>query len=141
MITSCNDDAFLREKPEDFLTTENGFLNVRQFQTGVNQMYAQVRALYNSNDGDADWIMMGVGTDVFMTPRGNGYDCPFNDWKRVDSFNGVASRWWNACYGIIKNCNELLYQTEIQMWFGHRKDRKKKFKLKFAFSVPTLIVV
>ena len=34
-VTSCNDDAFLREKPEDFLTTENGFLNVRQFRTGT----------------------------------------------------------------------------------------------------------
>lgn len=132
-VTSCNDDAFLREKPEDFLTTENGFLNVRQFRTGINQMYAQVRALYNSNDGDADWIMMGVGTDVFMTPRGNGYDCPFNDWRRVDTFNGVASRWWEACYGIIKNCNELLHQTENPNVVWTQEGQKEEIQAEIRF--------
>ena len=130
---SCNDDAFLREIPEDFLTTENGFLNVLQFQTGVNQMYSQVRALYNANDGNPDWIMMGVGTDVFMVPRGNGFDCAFNDWKRVDTFNGIASRWWNTCYSIIKNCNELLFQTENPNVAWTQEGQKEEIQAEIRF--------
>lgn len=111
-FSSCNDDAFLRETPEDFMTTDNSYLNVNQFKTGLNQMYSQVRALYNSNDGYHDWTMMGIGTDVLMIPRGNGKDQPFNDWGLVNTFNGVAGTWWNTNYSIIKNCNELLFQTE-----------------------------
>ena len=111
-FSSCNDDAFLRETPEDFMTTDNSYLNVNQFKTGLNQMYSQVRALYNSNDGYHDWTMMGIGTDVLMIPRGNGKDQPFNDWGLVNTFNGVAGTQWNTNYSIIKNCNELLFQTE-----------------------------
>ena len=111
-LSSCNDDTFLREIPEDFMTIDNSYLNVNQFKTGLNQMYSQVRALYNSNDGYHDWTMMGIGTDVLMIPSGNGKDQPFNDWGLVNTFNGVAGTWWNTNYSIIKNCNELLFQTE-----------------------------
>lgn len=111
-FAGCNDDAFLRENPQDFLTVDNAFLNVNQFKSGINQMYSQVRGFYNTNDGNPDWIMMGAGTDVFMIPRGDGSDCAYNDWKRVEAHDGIASRWWGNCYGIIKNSNELLAQTE-----------------------------
>lgn len=112
-FSSCNDDAFLRETPEDFMTTDNSYLNVNQFKTGLNQMYSQVRALYNSNDGYHDWTMMGIGTDVLMIPRGNGKDQPFNDWGLVNTFNGVAGTQWNTNYSIIKNCNELCSKQKI----------------------------
>lgn len=133
LLTACNDNAFLREKPEDFLTVDNAFLNVNQFQTGINQMYAQIRTLYNANDGNADWILMGAGTDVFMIPRGNGSDCAFNNWKMVYPTEGVANRYWNDFYSIIKNSNELLFQTENPdvIWFKEGQKEEIQAEIRF----------
>ena len=88
-LGACNDDSFLREKPEDFLTVDNAFLNINQFRTGVNQMYSQVRALYNNNDSRNDWVLMGIGLDVFTapTPDTEVSQPEFNDWKKVNSSN------------------------------------------------------
>lgn len=133
MLTSCNDSAFLREKPEDFLTVDNAFLNVNQFKTGVNQMYSQVRALYNSNDGPTDWIIMGVGTDVFMIPRGDGTDQAYNDWARVYPTDGISSRYWSAFYGIIKNCNELLYQIKNPNVVWYVPGQKEEIQAEILF--------
>ena len=126
MLTSCNDSAFLREKPEDFLTVDN-------FKTGVNQMYSQVRALYNSNEGPTDWIIMGVGTDVFMIPRGDGTDQAYNDWARVYPTDGISSRYWSAFYGIIKNCNELLYQIKNPNVVWYVPGQKEEIQAEILF--------
>lgn len=133
VFSSCNDDAFLRETPEDFMTIDNSYLNVNQFKTGLNQMYAQVRARYNSQDTYLDWTLMGIGTDVLMNPRGNGKDQPFNDWRLVNSFNGVAGTWWNSCYAIIKNCNELLFQTENPNVQWTKEGQKEEIQAEIRF--------
>lgn len=133
LLTGCNDSAFLRENPDGFLTVDNAFLNVNQFKTGINQMYAQVRALYNANDGSADWILMGAGTDVLMIPRGNGSDMAYNDWERVESQDGIASRWWNSCYAIIKNSNELLVQTENLNVVWTQEGQKEEIQAEIRF--------
>ena len=56
-LGACNDSAFLREEPEDFLTIDNAFLNYEQFKTGINQMYAQVRV---SSRSYAPFIQRGM---------------------------------------------------------------------------------
>lgn len=133
LVSGCDDSAFLRETPEDFLTVDNAFLNVNQFKTGINQLYSQVRKLYNSNDNNPDWILMGVGTDVFMIPRGDGSDVAYNDWKRVYPTDGVAARFWNDFYGIIKNCNELLAQTENEGVAWTKQGQKEEIQAEIRF--------
>ncbi|RYF84555.1 MAG: hypothetical protein EON98_08880 [Chitinophagaceae bacterium] len=39
----CKKDDFLREKPSDFLTIDNAFLNAAQFRTGLNYLYYRLR--------------------------------------------------------------------------------------------------
>lgn len=133
MVGACNDDAFLRERPDDFLTMDNAFLNVEQFRTGINQMYAQVRAFYNSADSDTDWVMMGAGTDVFMLPRGNGSDLALNDWLKIDPNNSYVNRWWDDCFAIIKNSNELLKQTENEKAVWIKEGQKEEIQSEIRF--------
>lgn len=113
VFTACNDDSFLNEKTEDFITVDNAYLNAEQFRTGIGQMYRQVRSLYNSGDNRNDWVLMGVGMDVFTTSTvdDNASQPEFNDWRKINSQNGVANKWWKFGYDVIKNCNELLFQT------------------------------
>ena len=130
MLTGCNDSGFLRETPDDFLTVDNAFLNVKQFKTGINQMYSQVRNLYNTNDGSLDWVLMGTGTDVFMSSNDNN---AFNDWKKVEPQIDISNRWWTACYAIIKNSNELLFQTENENVKWARDGEKEEIQAEIRF--------
>ena len=134
-LGACNDDSFLREKPEDFLTVDNAFLNINQFRTGVNQMYSQVRALYNNNDSRNDWVLMGIGLDVFTapTPDTEVSQPEFNDWKKVNSSNSIASAWWHSGYSLIKNCNELLFQTENPNVVWNVKGEKEEIQAEIRF--------
>lgn len=132
-LGACNDSAFLREEPEDFLTIDNAFLNYEQFKTGINQMYAQVRVFYNSADTDADWAMMGVGTDAFMLPGGNGSDLAFNDWLKIDPNINYVSDWWNRCFAIVKNCNELLHQSENERVSWNKEGQKEEIQAEIRF--------
>ncbi len=130
---SCDDEAFLKETPEDFLTVDNAFLNVRQFKTGINTLYAHVRYQYNNNDGSPDWILMGAGTDVFMIPRGDGSDTPYNDWKQVTPFDGVAGRQWRYNYNIIRIANELLNQTNNEDVEWNKEGEKEEIQAEILF--------
>ncbi len=135
VFTACNDDAFLREKAEDFITVDNAYLNANQFRTGINQMYAQVRADYNRTDGRNEFVLMGFGMDIFTS--GTADDRPskgvFDDWSKLNSFDGVANMWWNSCYSVIKNANELLFQTENPGVKWNRAGEKEEIQAEIRF--------
>jgi len=107
-VTSCNSDTdFLKEEPRNFLTTENAYLNKAQFEMLIGSMYRTIQDMYNAGDGYTDTWNKGFGMDSFNTPRGE--DLPYNDWTKINSFNGDANRWFNWQYrGIIKNANTVV---------------------------------
>lgn len=134
-LGACDDDLFLQEKLEDRITVDNAFLNVSQFTTGINQMYAQVRADYNRTDGRDEWVLMGFGMDVFTsgTPDDRPSKGVFDDWTKLNSFNSVANMWWNSSYSVIKNSNELLFQTENPDVKWHREGEKEEIQAEIRF--------
>ncbi|WP_027125462.1 RagB/SusD family nutrient uptake outer membrane protein [Gelidibacter mesophilus] len=107
---SCSDEAFLEEDLRDRFTTENAFLNVAQFQTGLNQMYRQTRAYFNSADGARDFIKNGYGVDVMASNTRLEKSESF--WNNLGSHSQFPNDWYSRNYQMIKNCNELLLQTE-----------------------------
>lgn len=135
LFTACNDNAFLREKPEDFLTIDNAYLNAEQFYTGATQMYRQLRNMYNSMDSRNEWVLLGIGQDVFTTSTvdDNPSQPEFNDWRKVNSQNSVAGKWWKLGYDIVKNCNELLYQSENPNVVWGREGEKEEVQAEIRF--------
>lgn len=109
-LTSCNDDAFLEEDLKDRFTTENAFLNVAQFKTGLNQMYRQSRAYFNSADGARDFVKNGYGVDVMAS--NTRLEKTESIWNNMGSHTQFPTDWYDRNYQMIKNCNELLLQTE-----------------------------
>ncbi|WP_026811579.1 RagB/SusD family nutrient uptake outer membrane protein [Arenibacter latericius] len=136
----CDDDAFLEEDLKDRFTTENAFLNVAQFKTGLNQMYRQTRAYYNSADGARDFIKNGYGTDVMASTtrleRTNSF------WNNLGSHSQFPNDWYNRNYQMIKNCNELLLQTENEKidWVSENQKLEIQAEIRFfrGFSYRNL---
>lgn len=109
-FAGCNDNKFLEEDLKDRFTTENAFLNVSQFKTGLNQMYRQARAYFNSADGTRDFIKNGYGVDVMAS--NTRFEKTHSFWNNLGAHTQFPNDWYNRSFQMIKNCNELLLQTE-----------------------------
>jgi hypothetical protein len=109
LFSGCKKDAFLREKPEDFLTIDNAFLNAAQFRTGLNYLYYRLRENYISTDQDIRTVHFGSGADINFSPNDQ------NAWTDYSYLNGNAG-WlrdlFNRQYEMINNANSILAQTE-----------------------------
>lgn len=105
----CNDDDFLREKPKDFLTIDNAFLNAAQFRTGLNYLYYLLRENYIYRDGDAYVVHFGIGADLNFSQNDQ------NIWTNYSNLNGNAG-WievlFNRQFIMINNANNILAQSE-----------------------------
>jgi hypothetical protein len=109
LFSGCKKDAFLREKPEDFLTIDNAFMNAAQFRTGLNYLYYRLRENYISTDQDIRTVHFGSGADINFSPNEQ------NAWTDYSYLNGNAG-WlrdlFNRQYEMINNANSILAQTE-----------------------------
>jgi hypothetical protein len=108
-FNGCNDDEFLREKPGDFLTIDNAFLNAAQFRTGLNYLYYLLRENYIYKDGDPYVVHFGVGADINFSKTDE------NIWTDYSNLNGNAG-WietlFNRQFVMINNANNILAQSE-----------------------------
>ncbi|GAA4729274.1 RagB/SusD family nutrient uptake outer membrane protein [Flavisolibacter ginsenosidimutans] len=108
-FAGCKKDAFLREKPEDFLTIDNAFLNAAQFRTGLNYLYYRLRENYILDDGDQRTVQFGSGADINFSQNDQ------NVWTNYSYLNGNAG-WlkdlFNRQYEMINNANNILKQSE-----------------------------
>ncbi len=109
-FSGCNDDAFLKESPDDFLTVDNSFLNGAQFRTGLNDFYRKVRQNYNFQDNPAYFFQYGTGTDVFFRP--NTDTEPFTDWSYINSSTDIYRIVYGRHYGLLNDVNTLYLQTD-----------------------------
>lgn len=142
-VTSCNDSDFLKEDLKDRFTTENAYLNVSQFKTGTNQLYRQARAFYNSGDGVRDWIKNGYGTDVI--PSNSREEKVHSFWNNLTPDTQFPNDWYNRNFEMIKNCNELLLQTENENieWVSETQKLEIQGEIRFfrGFSYRNLAIL
>ncbi|GAB3655884.1 RagB/SusD family nutrient uptake outer membrane protein [Echinicola sediminis] len=111
-LMACNDDGFLEETPRDRLTTSNAFTNYSQFKAGTNEFYRVFRQFYNSGDGYTDYVIKGVGTDIMINNVNLASDdIIYNDWNQVNPQTGEVNTFFNRCYSIIKDANNLLFES------------------------------
>lgn len=110
LFSGCNDDAFLSETPDDFMTVENSYLNAAQFRSGLNHLYVDVRQNYNYRDNPDDYFHFGSGTDLFFRPV--PLEQAFTDWTYINPSYAIYKEVYNRHYSIITKANILLKQTD-----------------------------
>ena len=101
-VASCDESAFLKEEPLDFLGLENAYKSYDDCQTAINGLYAKVRAnFYNS-----DFIFF-MSTDVAKNARhNNNFMGNMKDWM-IPEQAGIADL-WDREYKLISNANTLI---------------------------------
>ncbi|MGM9781185.1 MAG: RagB/SusD family nutrient uptake outer membrane protein [Candidatus Cryptobacteroides sp.] len=89
-IVSCNEKEFLSETPKSFLSPENAYVTVDDFNMALNGLYETVRSVYY-NSGRNNCFEYFMGTDVAQNGRGNA------------NFIGVLDTWTTPQQTVIKN--------------------------------------
>lgn len=100
---SCKKD-FLDEKPGDFLSSSNAFVNAADFNASVNNLYRLVRTeLYTAGE-NGPWDYLNR-TDLAVAPiSGN----PPNFQAEYNPVNSFTNGHWNAWYKIVAESNTII---------------------------------
>jgi hypothetical protein len=108
-ISGCDDDAFLKEKPESIFTSENAFNTVDQVKACLTNTYVHIRYWYQNNT-----FMKGTGTDLLDTPwfrsSGNGLS-NFSSWSTQ---KGEVRDIYVAFFQLVSYANQTLEGTETE---------------------------
>jgi hypothetical protein len=112
--TSCNDSAFLEEKPETFYTVENAFSTSEQVDQVLVSCYSHVRVMFCMvEESNVSFVFRGGnGTDMYdvATIRRSNR---FNDYGALntarDEFYTNYSHW----YQLIAKANLALHAAEL----------------------------
>jgi len=105
---ACNEDDFLKEIPLDFLSPENSFVNINQFESALTTLYSNYRSFFwGQESANSAPRVMFSGTDLVMNDKDLGESPP--DWSALLlPTTSRVENMWSRCYQIIYDANVII---------------------------------
>ena len=115
---SCNDDDFLKEKPDSAYTYASAFNTASQINDILTEVYREWRASFISLTNDGTYLFLcGNGTDMC-----DAKNPPTSDTQVLSNFPNWSTtyapskRAFDAFYKMIANANLALYGADLVNW-------------------------
>ncbi len=109
---SCDDEEFVTENPETFLTVDNIFTSGTQVEQLILTLYQQDRNLFSNINSDSGRVMYGQGTDVLTVPTFRE-NTNFSDYNtQVTPLAGRLSTIYAELYQQISRANLAISLAE-----------------------------
>lgn len=120
-LISCNESTFLEEKPMDFMSAENSFLERSDFDMSVNDLYFQTRIEFYGFDENRPFDFI-YGTDLVFDgePGGNQRHGATASAYAVDAT--IPKHHWDALYKLISSANVIKDRVETRPFDQDVKD-------------------
>ncbi|KJD35474.1 membrane protein [Tamlana sedimentorum] len=112
---SCDDEEFLTQDPETFLTVDNVFTSGVQVEQLVLTMYQQDRALHGYIDNNQGRVMYGQGTDVFTVPT-------FRENTNFSDYNSTITPNAGRLYNIYTDLYQMISRANLAISLAERDD-------------------
>lgn len=109
-LSSCDENAFLKEEPKDFYSPENSYTKPEHFETAFAYIYNYCRNAFYNNDSKNGYSLFG-GTDIFRDARNDG-SFSMGDYRLLTPMSGVASYWWQRFYYMISSSNVIIDRVQ-----------------------------
>jgi hypothetical protein len=124
---ACNDDAFLEEKPMDFLAPETAYQTEAGLRQGINGLHWSVRNdfFFGEEIQEHSSTYKGLGTDVAYhgeDPNSTKFVCDYVNY--FTSTNGIVREWWRRPFRIIQRANlimQYIEQSDPSIWSSEAK--------------------
>lgn len=116
ILSSC--EGSLDEKPKDFLTPENSYVNKAGFEAALADIYKNIRNYfyaYSDVWGNYD-LLSGVDVDLWMNQTDVNLYNEYYHWNILNADNGMSQKWWTRFYSIIYSCNVIIGRADDATW-------------------------
>lgn len=128
LLTGCNESAFLREVPEDFVSTSNAFKTEADFDMSVNDLYDVTRWEFYGRDESKPFDYV-YGTDLVYDGESN-VTRHSNMIAAYDPNSNIPKLHWDALYKLIAEANVLIDRSATS---ALSDEKKKMFEAKGRF--------
>lgn len=109
---SCDQNDILEEKPKDFLSPENSFVDKSGFESGLADIYRKIRQYFYANtDSFENFDMLGIDVDFAAESWSPEFVSYFN-WNTLNADNGFAEKWWARLYALVFRTNVIIDRAE-----------------------------
>ncbi len=103
-LASCNEDKFLAEVPQDFMSAENSFVTQSDFDMSVNDLYYQTRIEFYGYDENRPFDFI-YGTDLVYDGEPGGSERHGSTASAYGVDATIPRFHWNALYKMISSAN------------------------------------
>ncbi len=114
ILTSCNDEKFLEEKPLSFFSPENVYSSVAGIRQGITALYVEFRLDYgyrDKNTGTTLWL--GMTTDIAFYGEDPGSTKLLTNYQTwLLPANSTVRGYWNNWYRMIQYANVVIEASE-----------------------------
>lgn len=108
LMTSCNEQEFLKEDPVGFYSVENSYNTADHFVRAVTDLYGRYRfIIYGDSNNDARSFCFWTATDVAFAARKQ--TSQFGDYNvSLTPTSTMVGFHWNSWYKLISNANTII---------------------------------
>lgn len=112
---SCDDEEFVTENPETFLTVDNIFTSGAQVEQLILTLYQQDRNLFSNINSSQGRIMNGQGTDVLTVPA-------FRENTNFSNYNTVVTPGAGRLANLYAELYQQISRANLALSLTERED-------------------
>jgi len=111
IISSCNEENFLKTEPVDFYSPENSYITSANYEAAIVNLYARVRDEFFSSDGHRDFPSAAIqATDVCYQHKNYGFTTDMST-VLLSTTDAVYRALWEPAYRIIYDANAIIERS------------------------------
>lgn len=129
LSTACNESEFLKENPEDFMSTENSFITETDYDMSVNDLYDITRWEFYGHDElkPMDYI---YGTDLVYDGEPGSKNRHGNMMSAYHPTSDIPKTHWDDLYKLISEANVVISRVAAA---DFSEEKKTMFTAKARF--------
>ncbi|MDR2533348.1 MAG: RagB/SusD family nutrient uptake outer membrane protein [Tannerellaceae bacterium] len=151
VLTACDDDAFLSEKPKDFLAPNNAYATLAGMKQGITGLHFRTRHDWfqpgNDDYQDCFAIYKGLGTDVAFhgeDPGSTRFLCNYVTYLVPNS--SYVEDYWKRPFIVIQYVNMLIKaidESDPTVWSSEAQKQAYRAEAQFfrAFMYRHLVTL
>lgn len=106
-MSACNEDKFLKENPKDFMSSDNSFITVTDFNMSINNLYDLIRIEFYGYDENKPLDYL-YGTDLIYDGEYGSVNRHSNMISAYHPTSGIVKFHWDALFKIIAEANTII---------------------------------
>lgn len=112
LSVSCNESEFLKEVPEDFMSSDNSYVTITDFDMAVNGLYYSVRKEFYGVDENTPFDYI-YGTDLLYDGEPGTINRHGNMVAAYDPTSNIPKAHWDYLYKLISDANVIIGRVAI----------------------------